>query len=321
MIPQAPANILIAVDGSNQSFEVVRYVARIIPPGRARFTLLHIALDIPESFWDTEQDPRPGQDDAWANSMAAPQRRVIDVFLDRARQEFRESGHQDGLVTTLVKKRQEGVARDILKESRQGYQALVLGRRGTSQLPDLVFGSVTNKLLYRLTDVTVWVVGGSPDPGKLLAAMDASESAIRLVDYVGQVFEESLPELLLFHVIRDFRVTFPDAARACSTDDNKELTSLASEKTKWAAAAMVPVLQQGVKALRDRGGRLEDILAKIITGEPSRSGAISREARQGGYGTVVLGRKGVSRVAEFPFGRVSHKAIQMADDLAVWVIN
>ncbi|MBF0477636.1 MAG: universal stress protein [Deltaproteobacteria bacterium] len=321
MIPQAQANILIAVDGSDQSFEVVRYVGRIIPPGRAGFTLLHIAHEIPESFWDTEQDPRPGQDEIWVESVAAPQRRVIDVFLDKTRQELHLLGHQDDLVTALVKKRQAGVARDIIKEARQGYQALVLGRRGSSRLPDLVFGSVATKLLDCLTDVALWVVGGSPDPGKLLAAMDASESAIRLVDYVGQVFEESLPELILFHVIRDFRMTLPDAARDGLNDDAKELTSLAGEQAKRAAAAMVPLLQQGVKALRDRGGRLEDILAKIITGEPSRSGAIIREARQGGYGTVVLGRKGVSRVAEFPFGRVSQKVIQMADDLAVWVIN
>ncbi|MBF0552381.1 MAG: universal stress protein [Deltaproteobacteria bacterium] len=321
MISRAQANILIAVDGSDQSFEVVRYVGRIIPPGRARLTLLHIAHEIPESFWDMELNPQLPQNENWARSLTAPQRRIIDDFLDRTRQELHELGHQDGLVTALVKKRQAGVARDIIKEARQGYQALVLGRRGASRLPDLVFGSVAGKLMDRLTDVTLWVVGGSPDPGKLLAAMDSSESAIRLVDYAGQVFEESLPELLLFHVIRDFRVTLPDAARACLNDEAKELTSLAGEQAKRAAAAMVPLLQQGVQALRDRGGRPDNILAKIITEEPSRSGAIIREARQGGYGTVVMGRKGVSRVAEFPFGRVSHKVIQMADDVAVWVVN
>ena len=43
-------------------------------------------------------------------------------------------------------------------------------------------------------------------------------------------------------------------------------------------------------------------------------------AEEGGFGTVVVGRRGVSRQEEFLFGSVSSKIIHAAKDLAVWVV-
>nr|WP_300155376.1 universal stress protein [Solidesulfovibrio sp.] len=47
---------------------------------------------------------------------------------------------------------------------------------------------------------------------------------------------------------------------------------------------------------------------------------ILRLAEEGGYGTVVVGRRGVSKQEEFLFGSVSTKIIQAAKGLAVWVV-
>jgi hypothetical protein len=41
----------------------------------------------------------------------------------------------------------------------------------------------------------------------------------------------------------------------------------------------------------------------------------------GGYGTIVMGRKGYSEVGEFELGRVTNKVIQLAGTMAVWVVN
>ena len=45
-----------------------------------------------------------------------------------------------------------------------------------------------------------------------------------------------------------------------------------------------------------------------------------RLAEEGGYGTVVVGRRGVSKQEEFLFGSVSTKIIHAAKGLAVWVV-
>ena len=47
---------------------------------------------------------------------------------------------------------------------------------------------------------------------------------------------------------------------------------------------------------------------------------VLRLAEEGGFGTVVVGRRGVSRQEEFLFGSVSSKIIHAAKDLAVWVV-
>jgi hypothetical protein len=45
------------------------------------------------------------------------------------------------------------------------------------------------------------------------------------------------------------------------------------------------------------------------------------EARMGDYRTIVVGRKGQSRLRQFFMGRVSKKVVYMARGLAVWVVN
>ncbi|MBU1156714.1 MAG: universal stress protein, partial [Proteobacteria bacterium] len=42
---------------------------------------------------------------------------------------------------------------------------------------------------------------------------------------------------------------------------------------------------------------------------------------QGGFGTIVVGRRGVSKAEEFLFGSVSSSIVHQATDCAVWVIN
>ncbi len=59
----------------------------------------------------------------------------------------------------------------------------------------------------------------------------------------------------------------------------------------------------------------------MITGVSSRAGAIVEEAKRGGCGTIVMGRRGLSKVEEFFMGRVSNKVINLARDMAVWLVS
>ena len=53
----------------------------------------------------------------------------------------------------------------------------------------------------------------------------------------------------------------------------------------------------------------------------SRAGTIVDEARRGGFGTIVVGRRGLTKVEEFFMGRVSNKVLQMAREMAVWIVH
>ncbi len=62
-------------------------------------------------------------------------------------------------------------------------------------------------------------------------------------------------------------------------------------------------------------------MTKVITGATTRAGTILEEARAGGYGTIVVGRRGVSTVEEFDMGRVTNKLVHSAKDRALWVVG
>jgi nucleotide-binding universal stress UspA family protein len=43
--------------------------------------------------------------------------------------------------------------------------------------------------------------------------------------------------------------------------------------------------------------------------------------QQGDFGTLVIGRRGVSRAEEFLFGSVTTKVTHLAKDCTVWVVQ
>lgn len=96
-----------------------------------------------------------------------------------------------------------------------------------------------------------------------------------------------------------------------------ESKSLIKEEKKRINA----VFDEGRTRLIKSGFKPYQIKTRIITGAHSRAGAIFQEAKLHGYGTIVVGRKGLSKVREFFMRRVSNKVIHMAKKQAVWVVD
>ena len=80
--------LLLAFDGSEQSFAAVRYVSRVFPPKRVEVVLFHVMARIPESFWDIEKSPTLRHKLAPVAAWALHQERVIEEFMERSRQFF-----------------------------------------------------------------------------------------------------------------------------------------------------------------------------------------------------------------------------------------
>jgi nucleotide-binding universal stress UspA family protein len=88
-----------------------------------------------------------------------------------------------------------------------------------------------------------------------------------------------------------------------------------------AEESMKSVFDKATGRLENAGFRRNQIAARTATGVLSRAGAIIQYALKGEYGTIVVGRRGLSEVEEFPMGRVSNKVIHMAKELSVWVVS
>ena len=90
---------------------------------------------------------------------------------------------------------------------------------------------------------------------------------------------------------------------------------------KKAEGRMATVSEDCIGLLETQGADVSRIKTKIVPGVYSRAAAIFGEAQEENCGTIVVGRRGLSRVEEFYIGRVSNKVLQLALDMSVWVIH
>jgi len=302
---KSKGKILLAVDGSDQAFEAVRYVSQFFPPKRMEVVLFHALSKVPEGFWDVEKSPAFKHKLSSAAAWATQERTAIQKFMERARQLFLDGGFPEQNVSVKIAERKKDVARDIITESQRNYDVVVVGRLGKSHLKDLVWGSVADKLIGRITRIPVCVVGGSPQGGKILVAMDTSDEATKVLDFAGSMMDITDSEVTLLHVIRGMEAWTVDA----------------SEQLKKAEKAATALLEKSMSRLERAGLKRDRISTKIRSGATSRAEAIVEEARNSGCGTIIVGRRGLSRVKEFFMGRVSKKVLQLAKWNAVWVVN
>ncbi|MER3416038.1 MAG: hypothetical protein C4297_07505 [Gemmataceae bacterium] len=162
--------VLLAVDASAASRQAVAYVGRIFgprPPGGYEITLFHVVDTVPADQVPAVSSPdlqrvleQALQD--WAHQ--AVERAVKQM------EKYRELLATQGVPLEAVKlkhhleevrpeARRVAAALAILREARDGgYTTVVLGRRGSSNVPDLYLGGVAEKVSRHLAGATVWIV-------------------------------------------------------------------------------------------------------------------------------------------------------------------
>jgi len=306
--------ILLAVDGSDQALEAVRYVSQVLPHQRTKVVLFHVKLEAPESFLDLGKTKEFGLKVAAVRAWMGGQESVMKKFLDKAQKMLVNAGFPSDAVTVKAQSKKVGIARDIVRESHKDFGAVVVGRTGTSKVKDFVIGSVANNLIGKLHHVPVVVVEGSPRSKKILVAFDGSEGAVMAVDCAGSLLVDPDCEVALRHIIRplDIPKTGPDHLFP-PEDEAEWLETMKRE--------IDPAMEEAKDRLINAGFTSSRVTTKIISGKRSRAKAIVEEAREGGYGTIVMGRRGLSVVQEFVMGRVTNKVLHMVDNMAVWIVS
>ena len=302
---------LIAVDGSPHSLNAVGYAAQYCGPAGIKVNLMHVIPPAPESLLDL------GKEYFFKDIMQAHRiewnkkaKNMAQDFLNKALDLLVAGGVPKNDVAVILQERKVGIARDIIEESLRGYKAIVLGRGGLSRPGQPFLGSVSNKIVEKIQDIPVWVIGGDIRSKKMLLAVDASENSRKAVNYVGTVAAASEAEITLFHVVRKFAYLDDPTLRHGEIEGFWE--EVKSDIPRMFRSYKVSLEKAGITALR--------ISSEATLDSPSRSGDIIREARKGAYGTIVMGRRGLSKVKDFLMGRVTSKVLNQAEDFAVWIV-
>ncbi len=131
---------------------------------------------------------------------------------------------------------------------------------------------------------------------KILIALDGSENAAMGAAYAAEMLAgRSDVEITLLHV------------RAEESAQNEEEVQKIMEISRAVLIkAGIPETAVSIQYRDKKAGVARDLLDEIETGR---------------YGTVVVGRRGLSRARQFLFGSVSNKIVHSAKGCTIWVVD
>jgi nucleotide-binding universal stress UspA family protein len=302
--------ILVLVDGSERSFKTIQNIGCVKPFIGGKIVIYHVFTGMPEGMLDLEKQPVNKGPIDQIEHWKSHKRKDIEIFMEQAKQALITAGFSQDAVEIKIANRDKGIARDILTEARQGYDAVAMGRRGMGRVEGIAVGSIAGKLISKLSFVLLMITGQGLPQEKILIGIDGSDHSIRAAEFTGEVFGGYGYSVELVHVIRGFGGLVPEGPEFMMPAECLE--GLKFEMKKLFMSLREKLLKAGFDE--------DKINEKIIFGACSRAQAIVDEAQAEGCGIIILGRKGLSSVQEFFMGRVSDRVIQMGKEFTVWII-
>jgi nucleotide-binding universal stress UspA family protein len=307
--------ILIAVDGSSYSLQAIKYVATLCSGSPVEVSLLHVLpMASEELLWQISLDEnfRSKIKEQYERFNDECQR-AAQKFLDEAKEILVNSGYVPDFIMTMLRQWQTGIARDIMAEAQKGYDAVVIGRRGIGRVESLMLGSVSAQVVQGVDWIPVWVIGGESLSKKMLLAVDASLNSRQAVIYAAPYAAQAEAEVTLLHVVRKF---FPGWSPYLTSAGEE----IETELHKNLKAKIQGMFEEYKGCLENAGVAPDKIRTVCKFGGYSRAAEILATAREGNYGTVIMGRRGISAVRQFIMGRVTTKVLNAAEGLAVWIV-
>ncbi len=157
---------------------------------------------------------------------------------------------------------------------------------------------------------------------KMLIAVDGSESSLRAVEYAATQFSGlSDITITLLHVLPYPPAPLWDDGHI-PTREEKEERQRAIER--WLAgqrSGTEPMFDKVINILTRHGIAIRQIEKKTISDSIDVADSILEETKDGGYQTLVLGRRGLSPVKKFLMGSVTAKIISHGAGVAVCVVE
>jgi nucleotide-binding universal stress UspA family protein len=146
-----------------------------------------------------------------------------------------------------------------------------------------------------------------------MAAVDGSESALRAVDHMAFMLSGN-PEVrfCFFHVT-------PQLKEYCEIHfDTEKDGGLNTLITQGDQRCMDDFFPAALAKLREAGFRDDQIETRTDTTLLSVGETILEAAREGGFGAIVMGRRGMNK--SFFGGKVSYSVSHKLSDAALWLV-
>lgn len=151
---------------------------------------------------------------------------------------------------------------------------------------------------------------------QILLAYDNSQQALKAVEYLGQMFNRvDNVKVTLFSVYE--KIPEPDMEDTHFTSQVRaRISALEREKEKGRSH-----MDEAKKHLIRMGFRDDQITLKYVEKKKSVAKEIIDEVHAGGYGTVVLGRRGMSNLSGMLFGSVSSGVVGNLSGVTICIVE
>lgn len=151
--------ILIPMDESDNAMRVVEFVAKHFNKDY-QIALFNVMLDTAAlcNMESPELIPLFKSQQASFCTLENKKRDLILATAERAKEILCVAGFPEQNITIKIENRKSGIARDIINESKNGYDLIAIGRHGTSGIKEFFSGSVSNKVFSSSKNISVLVV-------------------------------------------------------------------------------------------------------------------------------------------------------------------
>lgn len=311
--------ILFALDDSETTGGALRNLGALLAPSDFHLHLFHAALDT-SYFYPGELSTLSGKPGPWEKA----QEEQAEAILRRAFDLLQQMGFPPTRIEREFVRRGANAAQEILAAGeRLAPSAIAVARKGRSGIKLFFLGSTTTQVCQYAERVPVWVVGNRLlEPPRVLAALDESPYADRVVAHVGEHFG-SLPgtRVTLFHVIATKPPGLWDDGHILDETERSERKRTVAQWRNEQARQTADRFSRAKYELIAAGLPEENIAVLHQAMAAGIARDILAEASRGGYNILVFGRRGTSAIKEFALGNRAAKLLHSPSDLTLILVG
>ncbi|MFZ2445625.1 MAG: universal stress protein [Syntrophobacteraceae bacterium] len=313
--------ILVAVDGTERGLEAASILGRLLKEREdLKLVLLHcvqqVATLLPGDLClDVEEHCKfPSKD----------QERVGRAVLDESLLRLTAAGFAKEKVELRLKLDSMDPAQDIMNEAdKEGIATIALGRRGRSQVENLLLGSISGKVAQYAREKTVWIVDVPVNETRTaLIAMEGVPESREMASYAADLIAPCAGfSFTLLHLMPPVPPTFWDDGHILGNSEHKNRQSRIEKwKSEW-RGKVEKYMDEGRDLLAAKGIGKDRINAMVL---PTREGIardLLNEIQEHKFHVVVMGKKSFHERKPFLMGSHASKVLQNAKATVLCLVD
>jgi len=304
--------ILLPIDGSEHSKRALQFAGCLgasFGKGLSGITLLHVMAGSYLSRHLANIDFRAEilkQSEVFKRIKEDHIEKNIKPLLDEGEKILKDSGIEVKIEKLIL---DGDAAHEIVRIAQEGkFSTIIMARSGVSETR--VLGSVANKVIHTASRQTIYIVGQKifedkkcPIP-KILIPVDGSQYSMKGVEHVACLsgeFKSSLSRITLLRVIN--LAFFEERIREGIEPEDEAQRILNEAKTVFLEAGV----SEGLITTKSKIGKPADEILK--------------EAEEGNYNLIVMGRRGRSALKDLLLGGVSTTILNRCQQPTIAIVS